>query len=116
MHPWSLHLPDERPAIGIINTDFHELYPWSLMRWDFVMTAMQARCESVLVGTTDQLVGALAGKRMDAINTLNAFYNDLIERVILNAQSAPRAFANPTTFKRSFTSFWNNVSRESFPA
>ena len=116
MHPWALHSPDERAAIGIINTDFHTLYPWSLMRWQFVMEAMRSRCANVLVGTTDELTDALAGRQFEAINTLNPFYNQLIKHVAPNAQPAPRAFANPTMLKRSFTSFWNQVRREKFPA
>ncbi len=115
MHPWSLHLTDERAAIGIINTDFHALYPWSLVRWQFVMEAMQSRCTQVLVGTTDELAAMLASKQLEAINTLNPLYSDLIQSVVPDAQPAPRAFANPTMLKRSFTSFWNQVRREEFP-
>ena len=115
MHPWSLHLPDERAAVGILNTDFHAPCPWSLMRWQFVMEAMTSRCTSVLVGTTDELTAALASMQLEAINTLNPFYNELIQRVVRDAQPAPRAFANPTMLKRSFTSFWNQVRRERFP-
>ncbi len=115
VHPWSLHVPDERAAIGIINTDFHALYPWSIARWQPVMDAMQSRCAKILVGSTDELAAALAGKKLDAINTLNPFYSMLIRRVAPNAQPAPLAFANPTMLKRSFTSFWNQVSREKFP-
>ena len=116
MHPWSLHLPDERAAVGIINTDFHALYPWSLSRWQFVMAAMQARCSDILVGTTAALSQQLAEKNLSAINTLNPFYNDLLQRVVRNALPAPRAFANPGMLKRSFTSFWNQARREPFPA
>jgi deoxyribodipyrimidine photo-lyase len=115
MHPWSLHLPDDRPAIGIINTDFHARYRWSAMRWQFVMHAMNARCVDVLVGGTDELAAALTGKPLGAISTLNPFFNELIARVAPSALPAPRAFDNPTMLKRSFTSFWNAVSREKFP-
>ncbi len=115
MHPWSLHLPDARAAIGIVNTDFHALYPWSSMRWDFVMEAMKSRCANVLIGSTDELATMLAGKQLEAITTLNSFYTELIQRVVPNAQPAPRAFASPTMLKRSFTSFWNQASREKFP-
>ncbi len=115
MHPWSLHLPDERVAMGVINTDFHALYPWSFMRWQFVMAAMNSRCTHVVVGTTDELTTALAGQNLQASDTLNPFYSALIRHVAANAQPAPRAFGNPTMLKRSFTSFWNAVNREKFP-
>ena len=116
VHPWSLHVPDERAAVAIINTDFHARYPWSLARWQFVMTAMQARCTHVLVGSTEALTAQLAGKKLSAINTLNPAYAELIRRVVTSPQSAPRAFGNPSMLKRSFTSFWNQVRREPFPA
>ena len=116
MHPWSLHLPDERAAIGIINIDFHALYPWSLLRWQFVMDAMQARCTHIVVGTTDALTAQLAAKNLAAVKTLNPFYEELIKQVAPDAQPAPRAFGNPAMLKRSFTSFWNQVRREPFPA
>lgn len=116
MHPWSLHLPDDRAAIGIINTEFHSRYPWSARRWQFVMNAMTSRCLRVLSGTTGELSSALAGTQLAAINTLNPFYSDLISRTVANVQPAPRAFGNPAMLKRSFTSFWNAVRRERFPA
>ena len=115
MHPWSLHLPDERPAVGVINTDFHIQYPWSGARWQFVMSAMKSRCVTVLVGTTDELARTLFAHQLAAIDTPNPFYNELIARVAPNAQAAPRAFGNPTMLKRSFTSFWNQVRRDRFP-
>jgi deoxyribodipyrimidine photo-lyase len=115
MHPWSLNLPDDRPAIGVINTDFHALYPWSLMRWQCVMAAMYERCTHILVGTSDELATQLCRTQLSTIKTLNPFYDALIEQVAPDVAPAPRAFANPSMLKRSFTSFWNNVSREKFP-
>ncbi len=115
MHPWSLHLPDDRAAVGVIDTDFHTRYPWSRARWQFVMDAMRSRCSTVLIGSTNQLAAALCAHRPAAIDTLNPFYNELIARVAPNAQAAPRAFGNPTMLKRSFTTFWNQVRRDRFP-
>ena len=116
IHPWSLHVPDERAAIGIIITDFHARYAWSNARWQFVMNAMQSRCDQVLVGTSAELAKALLGKNFDAVGTLNPVYREFIQRVARAALPAPRAFGNPTMLKRSFTSFWNAVNRETFPA
>ena len=115
MHPWSLHLPDERESVGVINTDFHALYPWSGPRWQFVMAAMHARCACVMVGSSDELATMLAPTKLTAINTLNPHYDALIRRTAATTLAAPRAFGNPTMLKRSFTSFWNQVRREPFP-
>lgn len=116
MHPWSLHLPDERTAVGVINTDFHAAYPWSLARWNAVMSVMHTRCTHVIVGASGELNTAFAGKSLQAIQTLNPHYNALIARAAPKALATPRAFANPSMLKRSFTSYWNAVSRDKFPA
>ncbi len=115
MHPWSLHLPDDRVAVGVINTDFHARYPWSPARWKFVMDAMRSRCSTVLMGNTNQLSAMLSTHRLSAIDTLNPFYNELLARGAPDAQAAPRAYGNPVMLKRSFTSFWNQVRRDRFP-
>jgi len=115
MHPWSLHLPDDRAAIGIINTDFHAAYPWSAMRWQFVMALMHARCASVLVGSSDELAMLLARTQLTTIKTLNPHYDVLLRQIAATVLPAPRAFGNPSMLKRSFTSFWNQVRREPFP-
>jgi deoxyribodipyrimidine photo-lyase len=115
MQPWSLHCPDDASAIGVINLDFHREYPWSEKRWQFVIQSMARRCSRILCGTTDELVLQLEGKTLHATQTLNPHYRDLIARVAPLAEEPPRTFANPKTLKRSFTSFWNHVSREVFP-
>ena len=115
IHPWSLQVPDERAAVGVVITDFHARYPWSKARWQFVMAAMRARCGQVLVGTSAALVATLSGKKFEAVSTLNPVYQELLQSVAPNALPPPRAFGDPSMLKRSFTSFWNAVNREKFP-
>ncbi len=118
MHPWSLHLPEEGAALGIINTDFHHECPWSEMRWRFVAESMRRRCDWVVEGDTASLLELfnqkLAGKNVQAVNTLNPYYCELMTHTALSVAPTPRAFANPAMLKRSFTSFWNQVSRDEF--
>jgi deoxyribodipyrimidine photo-lyase len=115
IHPWSLHAPDEGTAIGIINTDFHRAYPWSAKRWQFVIAAMHCRCDHVVGGSTDELTKLFKDKSVQATQTLNLHYRQLIERIAPDAALPPRAFANPKMLKRSFTSFWNHINKEAFP-
>jgi deoxyribodipyrimidine photo-lyase len=118
IHPWSLYLPGENPAIGIINTDFHREFPWSERRWQFVAESMRRRCRMVVEGNTASLRALinekLVGKRLLAANTSNPHYRDLMTHTALTVSPEPRAFANPAMLKRSFTSFWNHVSRDKF--
>jgi deoxyribodipyrimidine photo-lyase len=115
MHPWSLHCPDDCTAIGVINLDFHREYPWSERRWQFVVESMISRCSHILCGTTETLAAQLNGYQLQATQTLNPHYSNLIARVAPFAVAQPRAFTNPKTLKRSFSSFWAHVSREEFP-
>jgi deoxyribodipyrimidine photo-lyase len=115
MHPWSLHSPNDNTTVGVINTDFHHAYPWSSARWRFVETAMREQCAHIVYGTTNELAQLFKDRNVTAVHTLNPHYRELIERIAPNAAPAPRAFANPKLLKRSFTSFWNHISKEAFP-
>ncbi len=115
MHPWSLHLPLEGTAIGIINADFHRAYPWSIARWQFVDAAMRKRCAHIVYGNTNEITQLFKDKNIAAVQTLNPYYRELIERIAPDATLPPRAFANPKMLKRSFTSFWNHINKEAFP-
>ncbi|MGL4575875.1 MAG: FAD-binding domain-containing protein [Burkholderiaceae bacterium] len=116
MHPWSLHLPDERPAIGLVVTDFHAAYPWSAARFEFVLAAMRARCHTVWVDRADVLQARLSHMPgLQAIATFNPWYGRLLAGSGAHLHSPPRAFGNPAQLKKSFSSFWNNISKEAFP-
>ena len=115
MHPWSLYPPQSRNAIGIINTDFHALHPWSAKRWSFVIEAMHASCAEIIVGNGAELQRALHGVSLQAVQTQHPGYRELIAALVPLAPLPPRAFANPNMLKRSFTSFWNHIKRETFP-
>ncbi|MDX5364141.1 MAG: hypothetical protein LPJ91_08315 [Pseudazoarcus pumilus] len=62
LHPWSL---DRRPAaecvLGVILLPFHARFPWSDMRWDFVLTRMRSLCDAIWIGRPAQLAPLLAG-------------------------------------------------------
>jgi deoxyribodipyrimidine photo-lyase len=115
MHPWSLDAPESCDVIGIINTDFHRLHPWSKMRWNFVIDAMHSSCAEIIVGSGLELKRALHGMSPRAVQTMNPLYRDLITELAPLAPPPPRSFANPSMLKRSFTSFWNHIKRETFP-
>ncbi|MFN3629661.1 MAG: FAD-binding domain-containing protein [Casimicrobiaceae bacterium] len=118
VHPWSLHVPEGSPeqAVGLIVTEFHTAYPWSAMRWHWVLVAMTQASRAVLIGTRDELLARLAphATRLHAIETLNPFYRDVIAS-LGQRTPPPRAFPDPQRLHRSFTSFWHAISKGSFP-
>jgi deoxyribodipyrimidine photo-lyase len=116
MHPWSLHLPDARPAVGVLVREFHEEFPWSQKRFEFVLAAMRARCSVILMGDVQTLRSAITAMHgLSAVSTLNPYYRTLLDNASVKFIPAPRAFHNPTALKTSFSSFWTSVSKESFP-
>lgn len=118
MHPWSLHLPQAEigaPVIGVLVDEFHAQYPWSKLRYQFVLTAMRARCDVVVRGSAEKIGQMLEGSKMNAVATYNPYYAELLRTCGAGMHAQPRAFADPPQLKKSFTSFWNTVTKETFP-
>jgi deoxyribodipyrimidine photo-lyase len=123
LHPWALRWParDQNrmqtisPAIGLIVPEFHDAFPWSAQRWNFVLQAMRECCDQVWI------VGEASKPALGTIcvrHTLNPHYSAFIEAcVALGATStaSPRAFIDPDKLHRSFSSFWHLASKQKFP-
>lgn len=80
VHPWSLdcRLPDVR-QVGILDADFHRRFPWSVRRWDFVLTRMAQLCETIHLGDVNELATGLGdSKRLMAVRTLNPGYRQAL--------------------------------------
>jgi deoxyribodipyrimidine photo-lyase len=121
MHPWSLNLPEgnSRRTMGILVREFHTAFPWSPQRYAFVLDAMRQQCETILVGTAAEIVEQLAqtfrGRTLHAVETMNPHYAAVLQACNATITPAPRAFDNPAQLKRSFSSYWNVISRKEFP-
>jgi deoxyribodipyrimidine photo-lyase len=118
MHPWSLDLPPQaqrQPVVGVLVNEFHAAHAWSIRRFDFVLAAMRARCDVLVAGSLAELAQALGGRRVHAVATRNPHYAHLLDVIGAISHAAPRAFADPPQFKKSFSSYWNTVSRGAFP-
>jgi deoxyribodipyrimidine photo-lyase len=119
MHPWSLHLPDTargQPVIGVWIDAFHRQYPWSAKRYSFVQSAMQAQCDVILMGSAQQIAQQLAGLRLHAVPTLHADYAQFLQASQATLHCLPTVFVGPPCFKKSFSSYWNTISRGEFPS
>ena len=106
-HPWSLHLPDDRPAIGLVLSDFHRAHPWSEARWRFVLDAMRARCERLVVTDLARLVQAWPEVRLQAVADGAPAYRDALARVAPDARLPARLFRDPPTLQGSFSKWWS---------
>ncbi len=68
VHPWSLgaiasDLDDDAVVLGLLLDDFHNAWPWTARRWQFVGTRMAELCASTWCGQAGPVGHALAGAR-----------------------------------------------------
>ena len=112
VHPWML---DGRPfqglRLGVIHLPFHARFPWSGLRWRFVMDRMDATTDAVFVGDLSELTNMLSETpHVESTATLNPGYREALPSLCSQLGDAPRHFANPVKTCRSFSAFWAQCS------
>jgi len=116
VHPWMLtEQPFEGLRIGVIHLPFHTQFPWSTLRWRFVVKRLEAITDTVFVGDLNELKDMLSEMPyVESVATLNPGYDDLLPKLCTQLADAPRQFANPAKTCRSFSAFWSQ-STEAYP-
>jgi hypothetical protein len=112
VHPWMLaDQPFEGQRIGVIHLPFHTQFPWSALRWRFVITRLEAITDTVFVGDLNELKDMLSETSyVESVATLNPGYDDLLPQLCTQLMDAPRQFANPAKTCRSFSAFWSQCT------
>lgn len=123
--PWSLSersnsaTATDTPAalrIGFIVRDAHDALPWSVKRWQFVLTRMLEVCDAIWIGNALQLTLLTqlphwpGPERVIAQTTLHAGYRDLLPR-IAQLRSIPKLFVQPQRLCSSFSKFYEQAQR-----
>ncbi len=112
VHPW--RLADESfdgLRLGVIHLPFHHAFPWSALRWRFVMDRMLAVTDALFIGDLADLKPMLnATATVESTATLNPAYRDALASVCSTLHEAPRQFPNPITACRSFSAFWSQCT------
>lgn len=119
LHPWSMHARNGGPITGLIVPSFHQTYRWSERRWRFVLQAMaecggESTC-NVFIGTDVPLHSCT---RVTLMRTPHAGYRDFASAFADRGgevTAPPRAFADPDVLQKSFSAYWNRVTRAPFP-
>ena len=116
VHPWMLaEQPFEGQRIGVIHLPFHTQFPWSALRWRFVVKRLEAITDTVFVGDLNELKDMLSETSyVESVATLNPGYDDLLPQLCTQLADAPRQFANPAKTCRSFSAFWSQCT-EAYP-
>lgn len=112
VHPWALA---ERSSatlrLGVLHAEFHRLFPWSEVRWRFVLTRMRAVCDAI-VWIDPQAAQPPALSSMPGImqTSLAPGYRDLEHREGVQVIPAPRLLPDPGRPCRSFSAFYKDAT------
>ena len=113
VHPWSLaDAPPGTLPVAALDAAFHRAWPWSERRWRFTGTRMASMTPLRWVGERDALYAVLASaKTVRGIHNLHlGFTFDTFDLALM-----PRAFTDPPTRCRSFSSFWSKQAADPDP-
>lgn len=118
VHPWMLaDEPFDGLRLGVIHRPFHQRFPWSQRRWDFVLQRLQDVTDQVFVGDLTELSTMLASAtEISSVATLNPGYRELLPVLCSDLHNPPRHFPDPDTACRSFSAFWSRCTAGSADA
>jgi len=111
MHPWALgpvqdDLPPDTLCLGWWPASFHSRWPWSERRWRFVGDRLRAVCEAVWWVDAQDLAVALARARR-----VDGWADPHLGPVPWPLRAPPSLFGEPGRRCRSFSQFWQQVTR-----
>ena len=109
-HPWDLGFDRAQRGIdiGVLHAPFHDRFPWSALRWDWVLSALKPGCTAIWVGDLRSLrTGACRG--LSARETLNPGYAAALAAVGAEPIPVPRLFSAPDRAFGSFSQFWRHA-------
>ena len=114
VHPWALDEPPrDLPAgcsrVGLLLTDFHDVWPWSAARWAFVGARMAELAPLCLPARREDAALALAGAR--SVQTLADPHVDALLPATVIRRPAPRVFAHVQRPCGSFSRWWTEATR-----
>lgn len=113
VHPWALRapppdLPPDTLLIGVFIGEFHERWPWSLARWNFVCARMTELAPQCWYGSAAAVATALrAARSVRTVADPHAWLGELGSVTILRS---PQFFVEVERPCRSFSEWWKCVS------
>lgn len=109
VHPWMMDSAAfDGIRIGVIHLPFHRQFPWSSLRWDFVMSRLQQVSDALFIGDLNELHPLLTNAAsVESVATLNPGYRETLPALCSSLPAPLRHFPNPDKACRSFSAFWS---------
>lgn len=112
VHPWMLADAGEAGLrLGVLHAPFHQAFPWSARRWEFVMARLSETTDAIFIGDLAELQPALAAAgAVTSVASFNPGYRQALAQLCTSLQAAPRHFPDPENACRSFSAFWSHCT------
>ncbi len=112
VHPWMLaDQAFDGLRLGVIHLPFHQAFPWSGLRWRFVMDRMTEVTDALYIGDLADLNTMLpATATVESTATLHPAYREALASLCGTLQEPARRFPNPARACRSFSAFWSHCT------
>ena len=117
IHPWAM---SERSSsagntgawrLGVIHLPAHAALPWSELRWRWVMQRLKQVSDAVFIGDVSALKLPGHGQTSAAAAPMPGY--DAALQAVAEVVPAPRLLLNPQQTCRSFSTFYEQVKRQS---
>jgi len=120
IHPWAMSERSSSEAagawrLGVLHLPAHASLPWSERRWHWVMRRLQHVCDGIFIGDVSGLRQSLplrAHGQTSSTAAPHPGYAAALEAVA-EVSAAPRLLVNPQQTCRSFSTFYEQVKRQS---
>ncbi len=112
VHPWMLADQGfDGLRLGVIHLPFHRAFPWSGLRWRFVMDRMTEVTDALYIGDLADLESMLpADAHVESTATLHPAYREQLASLCGTLQAPARRFPDPAQPCRSFSAFWSHCT------
>ena len=116
IHPWALSERSSSDAagawrLGVVHLPAHAALPWSEARWRWVMGRMQQVCDGLFIGDVASLRLPEHGQTTSTAAPHPGYEAAL--KAVADVQAAPRLLLNPQQTCRSFSTFYEQVKKQS---
>jgi len=113
VHPWNLGplpaLPPDTVVLGLLLTDFHQAWPWSALRWQFVGSRLAELAPLRWHGSAAAVGAALAGARR--VRTVDEPHlSPWLDR-LAECQPTPALFAPQARRFDAFSPWWTRSTK-----
>ena len=114
LHPWDLATrPGADCVIGVFHQPYHNRFPWSEKRWDFVLRRMVSLCDAVWTGDLTQLGRILErASRVDAREALQPGYASALSLPPIRLTERRHWLPPPPHDTRSFSAYMRLLKRD----